>query len=117
MHIAKATKGRYAKPIPISDIPQLQWINESEEPCEAPEKYPCDHPDHWLWGKGRRNGQKLYYPTQEMYYQKWDLSEEDFNEALETYDILSLDMPPRIICKNCMEKATKLNQPSYNTTP
>ena len=102
--ICGVSRGRYAKPIPISET-KINWIDEDdEENSTAPEKYPCKHSKHWEWGNGTRNGQKLYYPTEEMFYQKWHLTRKEMKAAIEQYDMFSLEMTGRIICKECAER-------------
>lgn len=98
--ICKANRGRYGVPIPIKQI-NINWMDEDGNKISAPKEKDCEHPHHWMLGKGRRNGQKLKYPLEEMYVQKWELSEKEFKEAIDQFDMFSLDMPIRIICGNC----------------
>ena len=97
------SRGGYIKPIPVLQT-DLNWVDDEDNPISVPEKFPCGHDDHWEWGKGRRNGQKLYYPTKEMFYQKWHLTAEELDEAIDQYDMFSLEMKGRIICQECAEK-------------
>jgi hypothetical protein len=101
--ICRASRGRYTAPIPIPEV-KIIWTDEDgNEGLNPPKKYPCEHPKHWNWGKGTRNGQKLYYPSEEMFYQKWHLTKKEMKEAIRQYDIFSLEMTGRIICRNCAE--------------
>jgi hypothetical protein len=99
--ICGVSRGRYTIPEPI--VRSKEWEDEGVDPVQRPVKFPCGHPEHWEWGKGTRNGQKLYYPTEEMFFQKWHLTDEEMNEAIEQYDVFSLEMRGRIICKNCAD--------------
>jgi len=101
--ICGVSRGRYTAPIPISEA-KINWTDEDDnESLEPPKKYPCEHEKHWHWGRGTRNGQKLYYPTEEMFYQKWHLTDKEIEEAVEQYDMFSLEMTGRIICRECAE--------------
>lgn len=101
--ICGASRGRYGNPVPVPDV-NVKWLDDNEEPTTVPEKYACEHPKHWNWGKGTRNGQKLYYPINEMFFQKWELTDKELDEAVEDFDMFSLEMPSRIICENCKNK-------------
>lgn len=106
-HIYRAIRGRYVKPVPFEDA-GIEWIDaDTYEPIFIPEKTACQHPDHWKLGPGTRNGQKLYYYTKNMYIQKYKLTDEEMKEAVEQYDMASLEMTHRIICENCAKKITK----------
>jgi hypothetical protein len=101
--ICGASRGRYGKPEPL----EIEWMDQNGNTSKAPEKYPCEHFKHWEWGKGTRNGQKLYYPTETMYWQKWELTDEELEEAIDQYDMFSIEMTGRIICSNCAENELK----------
>lgn len=100
------TRGKYSKPVPFNDSP-LNFVDDDYNTMPPPLKHPCDHPEHWNWGNGTRNGQKLYYPLAEMFVQKWHLTQKELKAAIAEYDMFSLEMPTRIICANC---ASKINQ-------
>lgn len=99
--ICGASRGNYGKPILISESGIRKCIDDEYNEYPFPEKMACDHPDHWKLGSGTRNGQKLYYPVNEMFIQKWEMTEEEMEQAVEAYDMFSLEMKPRILCKNC----------------
>ena len=103
--ICGVSRGGYIKPVPMTEM-NFQWEDEDGNPIDTPLKYACEHDNHWNWGKGTRNGQKLYYPLEEMFYQKWKLTDKEMKEAIEEYDIFSLEMRGRIICKNRAKKET-----------
>jgi hypothetical protein len=103
IHICGVSRGHWAKPVPIN----LEWVDDDGNTIKAPQKYPCEHTDHWKWGKGTRNGQKLYYPTETMLWQKWVLTEKEWEEAVDCYDMFSIEMTGRIICKNCADQELK----------
>jgi hypothetical protein len=105
--ICGVSRGRYLMPVPVMEA-KINWAEEQEGDVEIPEKYPCEHDNHWLWGKGTRNGQKLYYPTMEMFYQKWHLTDDELKEAIDQYDIFSLEMTGRIICRECAKKELEI---------
>lgn len=106
--ICGASRGRYGLPEKID--PEINWVDEDDNPIKTPLKLPCDHPDHWKWGKGTRNGQKLYYPTYEMYSQRWELTEKELQEAIDSYDMFSLEVEPRYVCENCKNQIMKVLQ-------
>ena len=104
--ICGVSRGHYIRPVPISET-NLHWTDEEDNSIPIPKKYPCRHEYHWKWGKGTRNGQKLYYLTKKMFWQKWHLTEEEMKAAVKNYDISSLEMRGRIICADCAEREMK----------
>ena len=105
--ICGVSRGRYVAPIRITEA-NINWMNEDgDEGLSPPKKYPCAHDKHWQWGRGTRNGQKLYYLTKEMFYQKWHLTKNEIEEAVEQYDIFSLEMTGRIICGECAKRESE----------
>ena len=107
VHVICATRGKYSKPIPLLEA-GIRWIDDNDEPTTPPNKAACRHPKHWEWGTGTRNGQKLNYPLSELFYQKWHLTKKEMSAAIKEYDMASLDVPSRIICKNCLEKLNQI---------
>jgi hypothetical protein len=105
-HILRATRGKYKKPVPILKS-GLRFIDDKLNIVKRPKLYPCDHPKHWEWGNGTRNWQKLYYPINEMFYMKWHMTKKEFNQALEAYDMTSLEKKGRVVCANCAKKENK----------
>jgi len=103
INIYRATRGKYLKPVPISEA-GLNWVSEEQLPVSMPKKYGCQHPKHWELGTGTRNGQKLYYPTETMFVQKYHLTKKELDEAIKQYDMASIEMPTLIICPNCASK-------------
>lgn len=106
--ICGVSRGRYIQPVPVSDA-KVNFIDEEDNPIVRPKKYPCGHDKHWEWGKGTRNGQKLYFRTEEMFWQAWHLTENEMKEAIDQYDMFSLEMRGRIICKECAEMELNLS--------
>jgi hypothetical protein len=98
IHISKSSRGCYGKPAPLKN-----YIENYKS-----KRIPCEHPNHWQWGKGTRNGQKLYYPADEMFIQKWEMTEQEMDAAIKAYDMFSLEMKPRIICRNCADNILKI---------
>ena len=94
--ICGSSRGRYGKPISFKNL-GIKSFNE------IPDKLACEHDDHWKLGKGTRNGQTLYYPVIEMFIQKWEFSEIELKDAVDNYDMFSLEMKTRIICKKCAD--------------
>jgi len=107
IYIYRATRGGYKKLIPFLES-GMKLMDENGENLPSQGKHACDHPKHWQWGKGTRNGQKLYFPLSEMFCQKWHLTKKQMKEAISQYDMASLEMPTRIICADCATK--ELNQ-------
>lgn len=91
MRISRPTRGGYRSIEPFSD----------RFGVHPDARIACGHPDHWKWGKGTRNGQKLYYLAKEMYVQNYEMTDREMNEAIEGYDMFSLEMKPRILCSHC----------------
>jgi len=98
IHIYRATRGKYLKPILIEDA-ELIWYNEDNQPSSAPKVLRCDCPTH--------TERKLKYPFEEMFYRKYHLTKKELNEALEQSDYASLEMTGLILCKHCAEKIKK----------
>src|SRR3990172_10324303 len=121
IHIYRATRGKYGKPIPVPES-GMKWIDDQGSEIEPPLKQPCEHPKHWQWGRGTRNGQCLYFATDAMFLQKWEMTKREQREAVKQYDMASLEMPPRLLCPDCsvLEQKPKcrlcgkpLNWPGY----
>jgi len=104
--ICGPSKGKYSEPIPIEKA-GITWVDDDYHTVNAPKKHRCEHPNHFNWSFGSKNGRKLIYKTSEMFYQKFVLTKEELKIAIDEYDIFSLDMSGRIICKNCAEKEIK----------
>lgn len=100
VHILYATRGRWGKPVPVLES-TIRWIGEDEQPTKPPKKARCQHPNHWQWGNGTRNGQKLIYPLEELFFQKWEMTKKELRDAIKQFDMASLDISSRVICKNC----------------
>lgn len=105
--ICGVSKGRYLNPVLFIES-GIKFIDDeyNEINVSIDEKHRCEHQKHWEWGNGTRNGQKLYYPIKDMFYQKWHLTEDELNAAIEQFDMFSLEMRGRIICKNCANHET-----------
>ena len=99
-HIYRATRGKYVKPVPITKA-TINWVDEEGNPDTPPKRLKCDHPKHWEWGTGTRNGQKLWYTYSEMFLQKYHLTKKELKEAVDEYDMASLENNNRFICANC----------------
>lgn len=105
IHIYSATRGKYKKPVPF-DASGIRFVDCLGKAIGPPEKHACEHSKHWQWGKGTRNGQRLYYPLIEMFVQKWHMTKKELKEAIEAYDMASLEMQHIIICANCAKRLT-----------
>lgn len=111
MHIYRATRGKYIKPILLSKA-KLKWVDDDYNKIKIPKKQPCGHPKHWEWGRGTRNGQKLWFSTTEMFFQKYHLTKKELQEAVKQYDMASIEMQSRIICRECAERELSTSQAS-----
>jgi len=80
-------RGRWSKPKPIKG-------SKEYKEGKLPKKLRCDN-DHIL------HGRRLWYPTEDCFYVTWELTEEEFDKALEEGDLFSLDMPSMILCPDC----------------
>lgn len=103
VHILRASRGGYANAIPVGKA-GIKWVDDDFNETTPPEKIRCEHPKHWEWGTGTRNGQKLWFPLGEMFAQKWKMTKQQLKEAVEQYDMASLEMKTRLICNNCAKK-------------
>lgn len=104
--ICGVSRGKYVKPVPFPKS-GIKFVDEDSGRIVHPLKYPCEHPEHWKWGRGTRNGQKLYYSLKEMFYQKWYLTKKELHESVKNYDMFSLEMQGRTICENCKQQEKK----------
>lgn len=77
--ICGVSRGKYVKPVPFPKS-GIKFVDEDSGRIVHPLKYPCEHPEHWKWGRGTRNGQKLYYSLKEMFYQKWYLTKKELQK-------------------------------------
>ncbi len=82
MPICGPRRGRYGRP----------------EKITRPGRYRCDENYHL--------GRRLWFHTDEknMYIMKWELTREEFEQAVEEFDIMSLETPPKIICEDCYKR-------------
>lgn len=82
--ICGASLGRWGKPMPLPTAPAG--------------KMRCEISTHHL--------RKWLFPATEMYYQRWELTEDEMSQAINNYDMFSLDMPPRFLCEDCKRRIT-----------
>ena len=101
--ICGRSRGRYGSPVRLSDT-TLRFVDDEGVTVSPPSKAACGHPKHWQWGPGTRNGQRLYYPLNSLRVQKWEMTERELSEAVDEFDMFSLEMPTRLICLNCAAK-------------
>lgn len=90
--ICSPRHGRWSKPKPVTETKEYKE-------GKLPKKLRCDN-DHIL------HPRRLWYPTEKCYYVTWELTEEEFEEALEEGDLFSLDMPAMILCPDCAKLFT-----------
>lgn len=45
LHIYRATRGKYKKPIPILEA-KINWIDNEYNQVKLPKKLACEHPKH-----------------------------------------------------------------------
>ncbi|MCM8808250.1 MAG: hypothetical protein NC926_09995 [Candidatus Omnitrophica bacterium] len=95
MIICGARRGRYSKPIPLRSLKFKRKL---------PKKIRCHNADYILHPKQK------WFPSNEMFLQKWILTKKELKEAIEEYDFFSLEMPNKIICKFCAEEVRKKNK-------
>ena len=85
-------RGRWSKPKPVTELKEYKE-------GKLPKKLRCDN-DHIL------HPRRLWYPIEQCFYVTWELTEEEFDEALEEGDLFSLDVPPMILCPDCAKLFT-----------
>jgi len=103
LHICGASKGKYGKPILLKDSGITKFTDpDTLKEYKIPQKLRCESSKH--------EGRKVWFLWQEMYIQKWELTEEELERAEEEYDIFSLDMPPLILCSGCMKRWEQNNE-------
>lgn len=96
--ICGVRKGRWSKPIPYKEA-GIKWVSRSGKPAKEPKRFRCEHPDH--------TGRRRWFPVQEMFYQEWEMTEQEIDQAIEEFDVFSLEMleeEGRLICKECAKK-------------
>lgn len=99
IHIYRATRGRYLKPVPVS--PTQEFMDDDYNVVKQPKKCHCEYSGH--------TSRKLWYPTSEMFFQQWRLTKKELNQAIKDYDMASLEMRSRIICHDCADEILKQN--------
>ena len=114
--ICIASRGRYSEPIAYTKKP-LNWVNEDlnfPEPIKPPLKFCCEDSRHFdnlqiakNKGETKLHGNTESFPLNEMFIQRWVLTEKETQEAIRDYDMFSLEMQPKIICKFCAKKHNK----------
>ena len=103
-NICGASRGRYGNPKALRDFP-LKWVSEETgRSIKTPKKVECEYPCHDFYcGDGRR---KLY-ETESCHFQNWVFTKKERCEIINDFDMMSLGIPPRILCPNCYEIETK----------
>ena len=91
IHICGATRGRYGIPRKIKVDTVFRDVEG--EKAKLPKKIRCEDPLH--------DEKRIYFPVMECYFQKWELTEKEFQEATNNYDMFSLEMPVRMLCPKC----------------
>ena len=82
LHIDRARRGQYRvvdKPVWHGD---RKWLR-------------CEHRQH--------RGVKRKIPVSAAVLLVWHLNDDEFQSAIEDGDFLSMEMPPKIICRECYE--------------
>lgn len=95
-YICGTSMGRYSNPISITEV-NIRWKNENGKRVKSPKKLRCEnecigHP------------KQCWFPYNEMYIQKWLLTNEETTQAIKNSDIYSLSMPSKILCPHCAKK-------------
>jgi hypothetical protein len=97
IHICGASKGHWGEIIPAKKI---KWISETTGRRVKPPKFlSCECEYH--------QGKKKKVAVEDMYVQLWELTDEEIDEAIKNYDMMSLEPIKRYICKDCYEKIKK----------
>ncbi len=91
IHICRPTLGGYGEPRPARE---LAFVNDEGERTKAPRELRCEGSEHV--------GRKYKFPVSEMYFRSWQLTDEELSLAIDRFDMFSLEVPPQIICKNCV---------------
>lgn len=94
VYVCGPRRGRYGPPAPVDEAIK-EWVSGATgRRVKPPRTLPC----YRCCRLGRR---RFRYPREEMYVQRWELSEEELLQAMEEYDFMSLDVPPRFLCRDC----------------
>ena len=97
IHICGASKGHWGRVIPAT---RMKWTSEITGRRVKPPKYlSCECEYH--------QGRKKKVAVENMYVQLWELTDEEIDEAIKNYDIMSLEPIKRYICKDCYKKIKK----------
>jgi len=84
-------KGKWGKPKPAKE---LKWVSEiTNKEVKPPKTLSCQNRNH--------KGKKRKFPIGEMFYQNWELTKREMEQAVKEYDVMSLEPMRRFICKNC----------------
>jgi len=98
IHICGTRRGRYGIPRKI-EVDTVFRDADTGEKIKLPGKIRCEDSLH--------EGRQVYFPTLECYFQGWELTEEEYQEAIDHYDMFSLEMPVRILCPKCAARKIK----------
>jgi len=90
--ICSVIKGHWGEPIPAT---LLGWRTKTGREANPPKLISCEHPKH--------QGKRKRFPLVEMYYQRWELTEEKLEKAVKKYEMRSLEPFGRFICRQCKE--------------
>jgi len=88
--ICGVSKGRWGKPKPAK---KLKWASEINKEVKPPKFLSCQNGNH--------KGKKRKFLIGEMFYQDWELTKKEMEQAVKEYDVMSLEPMRRFICKNC----------------
>lgn len=93
VHICRPRRGRYSLPIPIRQV-KIKWVNDEEKEVKAPKILKCELNDLF-------HPKKRRYEYSKMFYLRWILTKRELKEAVDEFDIFSIDVPALIICPRC----------------
>lgn len=89
-------RGRYGPPIPIPQA-RLRWVDDYGRRIKAPDRVRCEGSHH--------SGRRVWFARRACFVQRWTLTDEELKEAMEEYDMMSLDMRSQILCPACADRA------------
>lgn len=93
VYICGPRHGRWWSIVPASS---LRWVNDYGKPVKPPKRLRCEYPLH-------PTRLKRWWPLEQMWAQRWEMTREEFDQAIEAYDIFALEMGHRILCPHCAE--------------
>ena len=107
LNICGPSRGEYGLPWRIDGPRGIKgWITARGDLAKPPRTLRCTYPGHFLTVRENR----CNYPRGECSVQHWKLTRQEVHDAIEAFDMFSLDMPPRFLCPSCTREERNLRK-------